>query len=632
MDEKYFLDTKKAVRDLIHGYVEITDFELSIIDTVPFQRLKDIRQLTCQHVYPDARHTRFEHSLGVLHLINQAIGFINKNGYISNPPDLTNSQKNIFDSNMQFNMRLAALLHDVGHCPFSHMIETQLNEIDIKNNLSNRIGKKIFSENFKNYIKTKEPKEIGAKHEQLSCIMVLEHYYDHFIKINSEFAEKCNLNIDLEFIFRSILGIKYEVTTRKDYVKYRIKNIAIELLNSKIFDMDKLDYVMRDSFYTGINTPKIDVIRLFQNMYISERYNLAFNSKAVPVLQNIIETRDNLYMYVYNHHAVVYSDFIYTYIFRRMKLNAEKKKKENPGDKLKVGKGIVPANYFFSINTIVKKLYSDSNIIYSLMHQYRLSLEDNQSNSTNISDIDRATSLVKQLFNRKFLKPFWKNLFEFNSFMDKHFANDVIRKKLGEFICKNAKNEHDLNCSEFCSQLAKHVIFITQQLEKEKLLASSLCDGEFFIVKRKNNFFSRDTIENLEIYIRKNSVSCIPSDIQRCTENYYVKYLTSILPQKDFSSVFDENGFYIYVKPYEDKELFENTNNNPSEKQKYYEVIENIFAFVAKEFINRGEQWFVYTFQGKDTEESKANIQKELEDICQKYFEINNFKRSKNNG
>lgn len=618
MKESYFLDTKKSVRDLVHGYVEITEFELSLIDSAPFQRLKDIRQLTCQHVYPDARHTRFEHSLGVLHLINQAIGYINKNGYISNPPDLPDDNEPIFDKNMKFNMRLAALLHDVGHCPFSHMGETQLDAWDVKDALSAEINNPDFkfSENLKNHITTKEPKKIGAIHEQLSCIMVLDHYYDRFDKINSDFANKFNLNIDLEFIFRSILGIKYEVITKKDYVKYRIKNIAIELLNSKIFDMDKLDYVIRDSFYTGINTPKIDVVRLFQNMYISERYNLSFNSKAVPVLQNIIETRDNLYMYVYNHHAVVYSDFIYTYIFRRMKLNAEKKKKENPGKPIEITKGVVPDDYFFSIEAIVDHLYSDSDIICALMVQYRLSLEDDDNDDI---DIERATSLVQQLFNRKFLKPFWKNLFEFNSFMDKHFANDVIRKRMGEFVCKDATEEHPLMGSEFCSQLAKHVIYITKQLEKREKLPFSLNDGEFFIVKRKNNFFSTDTIENLEIYIRKNSVSCNSSDVNYSTNNYYVKYLTSILPQKDYSSVFDENGFYIYVRPYEEK----NKEADLSKKEKYYETIENIFAFVAKEFIIKGEQWFVDTFQRKDSQATQEKIQKELEKTCAKYLETN---------
>ena len=83
LSRSYYLEPRKFIRDLVHGYVNLSEFELKIIDTSPFQRLKDIRQLTCQDVYPCARHTRFEHSLGVLELTKQAIKHLNKNGFIT---------------------------------------------------------------------------------------------------------------------------------------------------------------------------------------------------------------------------------------------------------------------------------------------------------------------------------------------------------------------------------------------------------------------------------------------------------------------------------------------------------------------------------------------------------------------
>lgn len=110
----YYLKPKKFIRDHAHEYVFITDFELSLVDTIEFQRLKDVRQLTCQHVYPGARHTRFEHSLGVTELTRQAIDALNHNGYISGKP--FGGLKN----QLKFNGTLAALLYDVGNCPFSH--------------------------------------------------------------------------------------------------------------------------------------------------------------------------------------------------------------------------------------------------------------------------------------------------------------------------------------------------------------------------------------------------------------------------------------------------------------------------------------------------------------------------------
>lgn len=611
MKSNYYLDTAKTIKDLVHGYVELTNFELSIIDTAPFQRLKDIRQLTCQQVYPDARHTRFEHSLGVLHLTKLAIDYINKNKFVAEPADLNNCPKFIFNKSVSFNMKLAALLHDVGHCPFSHMGETQLNPLEIKEELYEQICERSdFGKEFKETIESRAPDAIGALHEQISCIMILVHYYDVLSQVNTDVRNSDKLKIDIEFIFRCILGIKYDVSTKAKYEKYRISNIAIELINSKIFDMDKLDYIIRDSFYTGIGTPKIDIIQLFKNMYISSRYNLTFTSKAVPVLQNIIETRDNLYMYVYNHHTVVYSDFIYDYIFRRMRLNAERKKKLYPNENIMIEKGIIPEDYFFTIPSIVDYLYSDADILCALSIQYRLA---NTEEEYEDSDIERAMVIVKQLFSRQFLKPFWKNLFEFNSFMERFFGSEVIRKNIGQFVCKGGN--YGLESSEFCSQLAKHVIYIVKKLNENGWIKEFLDDGDFFVVKRKTGFLSKELIEKLEIHIRKNSVLSQVVNVKYSTDHFYVKYLTTIIPQKDYSSIYDKNAFYIYVKPYNDE------NSDDFEKKKYYETIENVFAFVAKDFVTKGEQWFVDLFQNPETEEVQSKIKEEMEKLSTKYIE-----------
>lgn len=72
-NESYYMEPVKFIRDLVHNYIYLTEFDLELIDTPEFQRLKDIRQLTCQSVYPEARHTRFEHSLGVMELTRQAM-------------------------------------------------------------------------------------------------------------------------------------------------------------------------------------------------------------------------------------------------------------------------------------------------------------------------------------------------------------------------------------------------------------------------------------------------------------------------------------------------------------------------------------------------------------------------------
>ena len=126
-----FFAPVKILKDLVHGYINLTGFELKVIDTVHFQRLKDIRQLTCQHVYPSARHTRFEHSLGVMELTKNAIRYLNENGFIE-CIDIKKKKSRLIDDSLLFNVSMAALLHDVGHCIFSHMGETLYDYDEVK--------------------------------------------------------------------------------------------------------------------------------------------------------------------------------------------------------------------------------------------------------------------------------------------------------------------------------------------------------------------------------------------------------------------------------------------------------------------------------------------------------------------
>lgn len=416
--KEYYFNSCKFVRDMSLGYVYLTQFDLDIIDTIYFQRLKDIRQLTCRQVYPAANHTRFEHSLGVLELTRRVMKSINANGFISNCTE----NNIILDEQLQFNAAIAALLHDVGHCPMSHLGESEFNQNEIQNELYNYIA------NDNKLCKSKLFKELdghahnlkGAAHEQNSCVVILKQFH-HILSDVEEKKIECKsfqnqyLFVDFELLIRCILGMPYKNTNIDETKLNNEKNVVIGLINSKIFDMDKLDYIMRDSFFTGIGTPKIDVDRLFKNIYLKEnpQYEIVFSSKAVPVLQNMIESRDLLYMYVYNHHMVIYTDFILSYIFRRLAHNERdflnmihkflrdvylKKNKPNSlcfsdeeiNDLLNmmyepvINLGIVSKEYLFSVNSIIEQNRSDSDLI-SLLNILRYNLEQ-QVNSSDFKE------------------------------------------------------------------------------------------------------------------------------------------------------------------------------------------------------------------------------------------------------
>lgn len=285
LKRSYYLKPEKIIRDLVHGYINLTRFDLTLIDTVPFQRLSDIRQLTCQHVYPAARHTRFEHSLGVLELMRNAIKYLNRNGVIGDPPKADSER--IISETQEFNACVAALLHDVGHCPFSHMGETEFDKKAVQKELIAAVETHDCLKNCTDLIeKLKAGKGIGAVHEQLSCIVILNEYSDKLRNLTEETdvendPDVCEIEVDFELIIRSILGIEYDMSTVDLFRKHKTENVIVRLLNSKVIDVDKLDYIIRDSYLTGIGTPAIDTQRLFRNMYLDKNYSLVLDRKSV---------------------------------------------------------------------------------------------------------------------------------------------------------------------------------------------------------------------------------------------------------------------------------------------------------------------------------------------------------------
>ena len=635
LSRSYYFEPRKIIRDLVHGYVNVTEFELKIMDTIPFQRLKDIRQLTCQQVYPSARHTRFEHSLGVLELTRQAIKHINKNGMLI--CDKNQRDELIIDYNLQFNVCIAALLHDIGHCPFSHLGENEFKAEEVRMALFEDIqnNEELKKTELINIIGKKKATNIGSVHEQLSCIVILQKYSEMLSKLSVEPKDNtdncdCDIQVDYELIIRCILGIEYNVSSVTQLKKNGKKNLMVRLINSHIFDMDKLDYIMRDSALTGIGMPAIDTKRLFRNMYLDNNYSLVFTSRAIPVLQNMIDSRDGLYLYVYNHHAVVFSDFMNTYIIRKLSHNAhdflhliypEASDDEinNLLDGLEISSlGLIPKPYLFSVGAIVDGNRSDSDwisLLNVMLFHWQDSLEyitkvlrsaiiterqEHQWANKSLSDdaklimklaykIQGTFKLTYNYKTRNFLKPWWKTVFEFSNFMVQHFRDDNIRNQISKWICNGG--ELGLDAAEMRSQIAKHVIYIEKNLFEDRITDLKECfeEGDFFVVQRSNRFFDLETIEKLGIAFKASEIIGSPTDVNYRTSKYYIKNLTNIIPQKDYSSIYAKAGFYVFSKSLSDE-------ISGSEKQKHYKIIEQIFVFVSTEFVNRGEQEFIHSF------------------------------------
>ena len=263
----------KQIKDPIYGYIDIDDFCLPLIDTAEFQRLRNIIQTGYQSLYPSALHNRFVHSIGVYHLGKKAFDNFKKNVIEKNFTEFSN----IDWENLRKTFLLACLLHDVGHSPFSHTGEEYYkNSTNFQEEL-----KKAFptNYNFHNDIKT----NTGKPHEAMSSIVGLE-----LIK------NQAKTGIDEELFVRSIIGVTYQSTDKL------IENTIIGMLNGSLIDVDKLDYLIRDSYVTGFNTMALDVDRLFAGYVVAEYTDAssavkkvaAYKRGALSVIENVTFAND----------------------------------------------------------------------------------------------------------------------------------------------------------------------------------------------------------------------------------------------------------------------------------------------------------------------------------------------------
>jgi len=376
----------KIIRDITHGYISIDENDLLFIDTPLFQRLKRIKQITAHVVYPNATHSRFEHSIGVMHLGFKIFELINKEHLLSETVNLGNT------------IRYACLLHDIGHAPFSHATEDFFDEDECKSKL-------------KEYHFSFDVDTLGsAPHELMSCIVSLENF-------NEEFT---NLEIDKELFCRMILGADYK--SDLDESKY---NPLISLLNSHI-DVDKLDYILRDSKMTGFYGISLDTERIVQS-YVIHNKRLVLSSKSLSVISNLIYGRNALFRWVYNHHVVTYyGSLIKRFIEHLIKLDDSVKSK------------------YFSFKAINED-HIDDNDITSLFK-----LNKNRD--------DHTKKLFDQILNRQYLKPLWKTPFEFKknlSFDQKNYIITHAKIDLEKIL----KSELALNDDELYVVIAKYKPF-----------------------------------------------------------------------------------------------------------------------------------------------------------------------------
>jgi len=225
------------IKDPVHGYVYITEAEKDVIDSYPMQRLRRLRQLAgSEYVYPGANHTRFEHCLGVMYLAGKVL----ENPHISQL--ISEEEEDV--------CRIAALLHDVGHGPFSHVFEGVL----IKN--------------------------LDKTHEDLTTWIIKK----------SEVADKLEkMGYDPEEVGELAVGKLH----KKD-------RAFLDQIISSAVDVDKQDFIVRDTYHTGAEYGFIDVFRLIHALDVLGE-NLAVELGALSALEAIVIARIESFKSIYFH-------------------------------------------------------------------------------------------------------------------------------------------------------------------------------------------------------------------------------------------------------------------------------------------------------------------------------------------
>ncbi len=287
------------IKDPLYGYIKVEDSDITaILNSAEFHRLGDIVQTSYSSVFPTSTHNRFTHSLGVYYLgtiasasLVNSFAFLRIKGFGKGEIE---KYKHLF--------LLACLLHDVGHAPFSHTGEAfylENKQNSIWEQLKTEVGDECFNSDSKGC-------SVGAPHEIMSAFASLKFFPNLFT--NSE--EKA-------FFARCIVGLKYSENSDVS----NIKNCFVELLNSKTIDVDKLDYLLRDSFVTGFSSVDIDYKRLLSAVCVAEKkidsskkLVLAFNKSALSTLESVILAHDMERKWIQNHPVIQYENYLVKYI------------------------------------------------------------------------------------------------------------------------------------------------------------------------------------------------------------------------------------------------------------------------------------------------------------------------------
>ena len=327
------------IKDPVHGYVYITEKEKTIIDSYPVQRLHRLRQLAgAEYVYPGANHTRFEHSVGVMYLA----------GMVAENPNISQC---VSEDEAEM-VRIAGLLHDVGHGPFSHVFEQLL------------------------------IKELDKTHEDMTSWIIQKSELKDII---------------------SKAGYKPEDVGKLAVGKlHKSKKAFLDQIISSTVDVDKQDFIVRDTHHTGAEYGYIDIFRLIHNLDVLGE-NLAVELGALSALESFIIARIESFKSIYFHRVGRAAQIMLAMAM------------EQANEELGLTR----------FKTTEQYLAMDDYTAYTMLKNCR-----------------KSSGIIRNLERRKLLKcAYEKTFYEKDTMVSNIFSRETYRKQLQEEIAREAKVE-----------------------------------------------------------------------------------------------------------------------------------------------------------------------------------------------
>ena len=481
--------------------------------------------------------------------------------------------------NLKSTFEVACLLHDIGHTPFSHTGEDFLllqkeadtyhlmkkisgkdaSEIyvlynDLLNILKIKLDKPDFDDFLYDFAETIEGSayyisgnKVAKPHEIMSAILGIITYEKYLI----------SKNVDIDLFSRMILGIRYKDSSK---LKNGIKNALIQLLNSSIIDIDRLDYIMRDMQMSGFESMSIDIERLLEStilFYDSERqeYRFGYKKNALSTIENVIVAYDSERKWIQSHPIVMYDSFLVKKCIDAVDKQFKKDKNNN---------------YIFQKQALTKTgIQLNNNLCLRLMNDGDILFLMKQVND----DSPDKLYVTEYLARDKRRSPIWKSESEFRILL-RNFSPQQQSIFMNMFTDYGGKDDESSIGTTLNNKRIDELEYDMENLEKDSNLNKEDCEN------------TKRNIQRKLFWLKKLKSYCYEKNLQFNIHNQRATVFESKMNE------LSENGVEIWYSQFKKAEkiskalnLYE-TNENRDGIKLFYLYIDKSDNFSFEDFIN----------------------------------------------